>query len=387
MHSLAYPIKSVVWSMYISHMFNEVYLMMHLALVPVFITEFHLTLFQVSFIAAVPTAVGILMNVAVGSLVDKIGAKPLLIVGLIIQALGGFIVSQSSTFELLILGLTCIGISNPLYHNPGLSTISKSLSDHDLIKGAGIHAASGSVGISMGLFGLSLFLVYNQWRLAYLIWTAPFLVWAVLLLKVKMVTPPKHKKQIFDGINNDRQLLNKAFIFFLIALGLSQAGTAVIQTFMTTYMVLGRGLPKATASLIFTLGPLVSITGALFSGYFGGRLGDFRMLMLMIGITSVSSILLPFTPTALLLTVVFISFTFFSCTIWPPINSMTASLSPIQKRGLAYSLSQTTFQAMSALSPPLAAKLIESSSLTMMFPFSFFLLLASMLVLRKTRIK
>jgi len=368
-------------------MFNEVYLMMHLALIPVFITEFHLTLFQVSFIATVPTAVGILMNIAAGYLVDKISAKPLLVLGLVVQALGGFTVSQSSSFELLMLGLTCIGISNPLYHNPGLSTISKSLSDRDLIKGAGIHAASGSVGIAMGLFGLSLFLVYNQWRLAYLVWTVPFLVWAVLLLRVKMVTPPKNKEQKFDGINNDGQLLNKAFIFFLITLGLSQAGTAVIQTFMTTYMVLGRGLPEATASLIFTLGPLISITGALFSGYFGGRLGDFKMLMLMIGITSISSILLPITPTALLLTVVFASFTFFSCTVWPPLNSMTASLTPVKKRGLAYSLSQTTFQAMSALSPPLAAKLIESSSLTMMFPFSFLLLLASMVALRKTRIK
>jgi MFS family permease len=368
-------------------MFNEVYLMMHLALIPVFITEFHLTLFQVSFIASVPTAVGILMNVAVGYLVDKIGAKPLLVIGLIIQAVGGLIVSQSSTFELLILGLTCIGISNPLYHNPGLSTISKSLSEHDLMRGAGIHAASGSVGISMGLFGLSLFLIYNQWRLAYLIWIVPFLVWAILLLRVKMVTPPQHKKQIFDEIDNKGRLLKKAFIFFLIALGLSQAGTTAIQTFMTTYMVLGRGIPKATASLIFTLGPLISITGALFSGYFGGRLGDFKMLMLMIGITSVSSILLPLTPTDLLLTVVFASFTFFSCTVWPPINSMTASLSPINKRGLAYSLSQTTFQAMSALSPPITAMIIESTSLIMMFPFSFLLLLASMLALRKTRIK
>jgi len=255
------------------------------------------------------------------------------------------------------------------------------------MRGAGIHAASGSVGISMGLFGLSLFLVYNQWRFAYLIWTVPFLVWAVLLLRVKMVTPSQQKKEIFERIDNKGQLLKKAFIFFLIALGLSQAGTTAIQTFMTTYMVLGRGLPKATASLIFTLGPLFSITGGLFSGYFGGHLGDYKMLMLMIGITSVSSILLPLTPTDLLLTVVFASFTFFSCTVWPPINSMTASLTPINKRGLAYSLSQTIFQAMSALSPPITAMIIESTSLIMMFPFSFLLLLASMLALRKTRVE
>jgi MFS family permease len=361
--------------------------MMHLALLPVFITEFQLTLFQVSLIAAVPTAVGILMNVVVGYLVDKIGAKPMLVLGLMVQALGGFIVYQSSSFGLLILGLACIGISNPLYHNPGLSTISRSLSDRDLIRGAGIHAALGSVGISMGLFGLSLFLLYNQWRIAYLIWIVPILIWAVLLLRVKIVASTNIGKYKPDGIYSNSSIFNKVFIFFLISLGLSQAGIAVIQTFMTTYMVLGRGFPAATASLIFTLGPLISIIGGLFSGYIGGRLGDFKMLMLVIGITSLFVILLPFTPTAITLTATFMLFTFFSCTVWPPVNSMTASLTPLEKRGLAYSLSQTTFQATSALLPPLAAVLIEYASLVSMFPFSFTLLLASILVLRKARVK
>ncbi|MGQ9782003.1 MAG: MFS transporter [Nitrososphaeria archaeon] len=145
-----------MWTIYISHMFNEIYLLTHLVLIPVFITEFKLTLFQVSFVATIPTLIGILMNIIVRFSVDKIGARPLLILGFLCQALGGIIMTESWSFESLILGLSFIGIANPLYHNPGLSTISRTLFGQELTRGAGIHAATGSVGSSIGLFTLML---------------------------------------------------------------------------------------------------------------------------------------------------------------------------------------------------------------------------------------
>ncbi len=381
------PSRSAVWAMYVSHMFNEIYLFIHLALIPVFITEFELTLFQVSFVATVPTLIGIIMNIMIGFLVDRIGARPLLILGFICQALGGIIVAESWSFETLIFGLSFIGIANPLYHNSGLSTISRILSGQKLTRGAGIHAAAGSIGSSIGLFTLSLLLAFNRWRLTYLIWAVPTLAWALFLTRTRVLDQDKPGRKQTRDDGEGGSVVSRPFAFFLILVGLTQAGSSVITTFMTTYMVLGRGISEATASLIFTAGPLISIVGSLFSGYVGSWMGDVRILFVTIGITGLSAILIPVMPTTSLLTIMFVCFAFFSCTVWPPINSLTARLTPTEKRGLAYSLSQTTYQATSALAPPVAARLIETTSMSMMFPFSFMLMLAGVVFLKRLPMK
>jgi len=45
-----------------SHLLTEVYFLMHLVLIPVFLEEFNLSLFEVSFIVTIPTAIGLVMN-------------------------------------------------------------------------------------------------------------------------------------------------------------------------------------------------------------------------------------------------------------------------------------------------------------------------------------
>ena len=164
-------------------------------------------------------------------------------------------------------------------------------------------------------------------------------------------------------------------------MGIRQAGATVILTFMTTYMVFMRGFSEATASFIFTLGPPIGIMSSLFAGYLGFMLGDKKILMLAILGAAGTVILIPFTSTTIFLIIVFLCFAFFKDSVWAPMSSITAKLTPSNRRGLAYSLSMSTQQSIIAFTPPIAAKFIETTSLNAIFPLSFILLIASTIIL------
>lgn len=363
--------RNSIWTIAISHMFIEIFFLMHLALIPVFLKEFNLTIVEASLIVTVPTSLGLLTNVSSGYLVDKIGPKPILVCGMMLQAIGGFVVASSWDIVSLISGASCIGIASSFYHNSGLSIISKDLRKYELSKGMGFHSAMGSVGTTMGLLTLPIMLIYYNWRLAYIIWTIPILFWAFNLIRIRLRSINLPEK---TGVRSARSILSKDFVTFLIAMGFRQSGAIIIITFITTYMVLFRGLSEVTSSLIFAIGPPIGIFSSLLSGYLGYLVGDKKVLILVMVGAMFSVVFIPFAQTTFLLILIFLCFMFFNQAVWAPLASVTATLTPSNRRGLGYSLSMSTQQAIIAISPLLAAKLIEDSSLLSMFPLSVVLI-------------
>jgi MFS family permease len=372
-------LKKIVLAIGISHLLTEVYFLMHLVLIPVFLEEFNLGLFEVSFIVTVPTAIGLVMNFFSGLMVDRIGAKPILLLGMVVQGFGGLAVAGSWTVITLIFGLTCISIASSFYHNSGLSTISGSLMPNKLSKAMGLHNAMGAGGASLGLLTLTLALNYGDWRSAYIIWIIPAWIWFLFLVRTHNLTYyEKHEKDHRPA----KSILTKDFVSFLTSMGIRQAGITVILTFITTYMVFIKGFTETTASFIFTLGPPIGILSSLFAGYLGIMLGDKKILMLVILGAAGAIILMPLTSTTIFLIIVFLCFAFFKDSVWAPISSITAKLTPSNRRGLAYSLSMSTQQLIIAFTPPIAAKFIEATSVKAIFPLSFSLLIISIIIFK-----
>ncbi len=372
-------INSTVWTMSISHLLIEVYLMMHISLIPVFIKEFDLTLFQISFLVSIPTLVALVFSLFSGIIVDKVGAKPVLILSMCLQVFGGSLVAECWNVVSLFLGVTLIWIASPLYHNSGLTAISTDTYDKERSRAMGTHNALGSFGAFLGLISLSIILIYDSWRLAYLIWIIPISFWAVLLFRINIVSDTSNNN---CDIKEPKHVLSANFLRFLCSIIACQIGTIVILTFMTSYMVVERNISEAMASLIFSIGPLIGIFSSFFAGYASSRVGDKRFLFFAMLFSATFAILIPFASTISLLATAFISFNFFSHSMFPPITSIIATLSPSNRRGLAYSVFISVYQIVFALTPPITAKLIEFSSLLIMFPLSFLLIIISMLTLK-----
>ncbi len=373
-----------VWLMNISHMLIEVYLFIHVSLLPVFIKSFSLSIFEVSLIVTGPRIFSLIVSLVSGALIDKVGAKPTLILGMFSQALGGALVAVSWDIFSLFLGITFINIASPLYHNSGLSTISRFLDGKKLNGMIGIHNALGSLGSATALILLPIILVYGDWRLAYLIWIPPILIWAILLIGTKHIDSKISQKKTNFSIN---LIFTKNFVNFLIALSFLFAASTAITTYITSYLVFEKNLSEAISSLIFAIGPILGIFASLFSGKLAGTFGEKRLLSVITILSALSIILIPFSSSTIILASLYVMFAFLSSAIWPPVSAMTAKLTPASFRGVGYSLTTSTYQLIFAVTPPIIAKLIELYSLEIIFPTSFILTVSSLILLKLVNIK
>jgi len=374
-----------LWMICTTHMFVEVYLLMQVALIPVIIHEFQLSLVEASLVATVPNFVALLMNIPSGFLADRFSPKHLLFASMIVEGISGFLISQTNNFWILVVELSILKISSPLYHISGLSQISRFAEHEKIGRSIGFHNALGNLGTAAGLVSLTVFLSTMGWRWTYLFWSVPIGVWGFVILSSlqfgsKRVEENGHERS--GGLARWSLLFSSGFLIILIVVGVREVGNTGSSTFMTTYFVESRGLSEAVASLIFGLGPFIGIVGSLSGGYLCERMGAKNALSWVTLCGVISLFVLSLLSQLELLVLVFLLYSFFGSAVWSPVNTIVARVTPEAERGLGYSVYFFVEGLLGSLTPTLAAGFIELTSVWFIFPFSLIFFIASLVVLQ-----
>ncbi|MEM3458813.1 MAG: MFS transporter [Candidatus Bathyarchaeia archaeon] len=375
-----------LWIICITHMFIEVYLLMQVALIPVIIREFQLSLLEASLIATIPSILTLLMNLPSGLLTDKFTTNQLLSASMLIEGLSTFLVSQTNNFWTLIVGVSLLKISSPIYHISGLSQLSRLAKPEKISRYVGFHNALGSLGSVAGLITLAVFLTTFSWRITYLFWAAPILLWGFIILKSPYLRTKPAKRESYEKKNHRftrlSLIFSAEFIILLLVIGVREIGATGSSTFMTTFFTDTRGLPDATASLIFSLGPFAGIAGSLIGGYLGERLGAKKALSLTILCSAFSLILLPVAFEPYLIVLAYLLYSFFSSAIWSPMNTIVANVTPETERGMSYSVYFLTEGLLASVAPTLAAGFIVLTEIWFVFPYSVVFMIVSVFILQ-----
>lgn len=373
-----------LWMIYATHMFIEIFLLMQVALIPVIIKEFQLSLLEASLVATVPSFAALLMNIPSGILADRLQANHLLFASMVMEGISAFLVSQTSSFWVLVLAASLLRVSSPVYHISGLSQISRLVKPERLSRSIGFHNALGSLGSAVGVFSLTLFLSTLGWRWTYLFWSVPTLAWSLIVLTSPQLKVKHVEKATTHGGNELKRLylVFSSMMFFMIIIGVREIGNTGSITFMTTYFVQARGLPETLASLIFGLGPVIGIFGSLWGGYMAERFSAKKALSLVVLCSALTLCLLAWASTINLILPLYILYSFFGSAVWSPINTMVASLAPFTERGLSYSVYFLTEGLLISLAPTLAATVIESTSIWFVLPFCMIFLITSVVMLQ-----
>lgn len=373
------------WMICITHMLLEVYLLIQVALIPVYIREFQLSILEASLVATIPSLIQLLMNVPFGFLVDRLPVKRLLFASMLIEGASALLLSQTNSFWMLVFGVSVMKLSSPLYHISGLSQISRLVKQEKMSRSIGIHNALGSLGVAIGAVSLTFFLTTLGWRWTYLFWAIPVLSWAFIILRSSQLSTEGFEEKEAErrgGLSRLSLILHLNFLVFLTAIGLREVGTTGISTFMTTYLVRIRGLSEASSSLIFGLGPIIGIVGALSGGYLGEKIGAKRTLSLAISGCAVTLYALSSTPQLYLLTAIYLSYAFFSHSVWTPMNIIVSDLAPRTERGLSFSIYFFTEGLIASLAPTIAAAVLELYDVSYIFPFSIIFIVAGLVTLQ-----
>jgi MFS family permease len=382
---------TAVWT---SHMLIEVFLLMHPALVPVFMKEFNLSVFDAGLVITVPSLCRLIFTLPAGIFADRFGPRRLVILSTLVSGLAALLVSQSRTASLLVFSLSLIMTSVTLYHPPGLSILRDLFSDpKERSVAIGMHGASGCIGQSLGTISLGLLLLQFGWRSCYMLFAVPLLAWTVVLTRTRTQRLPKKpndKPQDFvnahdAGVQHGARtssIITLGFTILMASMGLNALANGSVAAFMTTYMTSRQHLAVGVASIVFGAGPLVGIVGSLVGGYLSSRLGEKNSLALVyIGqvIFLLGLITIPLTPLAI---VSFLFFQLFSNAMWTPASSMVACLTDTSSGGKAYSLYFLSSDAPGAVSPLIAAVLITSFNIVFPFILAIILLTSNALLVR-----
>jgi len=355
---------------------------MHLALIPVFMSEFGLSIFESGLLASIPLAISISFSVPYGFLTDRISPRKLIAASLLLAGFSGLVLSRADDFHTLLLPLIFIPLSSTLYHPPALSIVSELLPENQRSRALGIHGAGGTTGVAIGPITLGLVMGSSGWRFAYLIWVLPILISSLSLLmlpKAANIANHEPKQEADLRVQDEHQRPKTSILGYLVlltAMSINGIGGQSISTYMTTYLVLNRGLTESTASLVYGLSSFVGILGSLAGGYIADIIGGKRWMTIAYLVGLIVHIGVWLGPLWALVTIYLVG-GFFSGSIMGPSSSLVAEFSPRQRRGLAYTIFMVSFSFMGAIAPMIAATIIESYEINALFPLAIYLSLAS----------
>jgi MFS family permease len=376
-----------LWTIYATHMFLEIFLLIQVALIPVYVNEFHLGILEASLVAVVPSLVSLLMNIPAGFITDRFNARHILFASLVIEGISAIVVSLTSDFWTLVIGVSFMRVSSPIYHIPGLSQVSKLVKAEHMNRSIGLHNAMGNLGQAIGVISLTAFLTTLGWRWTYLFWALPILAWSVIVLRcLKTESKPTVENRLSkpSGIRGILSVLSVSFLIFLVAIGVREIGITGTSTFMTTYFV-SRSFSDVTASLVFGLGSFMGIIGSLGGGYVGMRIGAKKTLNLVTLASMIFLSLLALASQFSLIIIAFMVYTFFSNSMWVPMNTMVVEMTSASDRGMGFSFYFFLEAIVSTVAPIIAGGIIVLTSVWYVLPTSVVFLATSLLILQLSR--
>ncbi|MGQ9543123.1 MAG: MFS transporter [Candidatus Bathyarchaeia archaeon] len=359
------------------------------ALIPVFIQEFHLSLLEASLVASIPSMVQLMMIIPSGFLADRFKTGRLLSLSMLIEGGAAIFLSQTRSFNMLVFGVCLLKVSSAMYHISGLSQISREAELEAMSRSMGFHNTLGCLGSTLGVLSLTFFLTNVGWRWVYVFWAFPILVWALLTSKIPGPSWMGVGEVRVERLNQPSRLqglISAGFLVFLVAVGLREVGTTGASTFMTTYLVGVKGLTETIASLIFGLGPLTGIVGSLLGGYLGERLGAKRALSLSILGCAVILPTLTIPIQTHLVTLIYLTYSTLSQSTYVPMNTLVSNLTPARGRGVGFSAYFFTENLTMSVAPTALAAVVSLYGLPYIIYFSTIFLTAGLLALQPLRI-
>jgi len=263
---------------FMSHFFS-------LTLPPLFIylrEAFNVSYAELGLLMALSYGASAVVQVPVGFLVDRFGAKLVLTVGLTLLSLGYGLVGLAPTFWVAIALAMLAGIGNSVFHPADYVILNSSISPSRMGRAFSIHTFAGHLGTAVAPVSMILLSDLFGWRTALI--AAGLFGLAVMLalltqwnsIREDVAPKPKKKDQaaaalpaaVPDGL---ALLFSKPIVLFFLFFATLSMTSSGINAFAVTALVTLHGTPLAIASMALTVYLFCSATGILIGGEISDR--------------------------------------------------------------------------------------------------------------------
>ena len=253
------------------HLLSHFYILAFPPLFPLLRDDFALSNTELGFIVSVMMFPIMALQLPVGQLVDRIGAKLVFVVGVGLTAAATLFAGLAPTYLVLLLLAFVAGVGQSCFHPSDYALLSAVVGSENEGKGFSIHTFGGYAGFAAAPIVIGGIGVRSGWRVALLAAGSVGLLYAVFaFLTMDTVyldqlddTASESSESFLTGL---RSLLSPTltgiFLFFIF---LFMAGTG-IQSFTTVFLVSGYGLPETIGNSALTVFFTLSALGVLAGG-------------------------------------------------------------------------------------------------------------------------
>ena len=260
----------------------------HLILPPLFPwlkAEFALSYAELGLLMSVFFVVSCIVQAASGFLVDRIGARPVLFVGVGLLALSAIVLSQSNGYALLMLGAVIAGCGNGVFHPVGYTLINHKVSVPRLPYAYSAHGVTGYLGWAVAPVFMAGIAALTDWRIALL--CAAVLETLILLVlwfnRGDLIDDAQHRRasaiKAAEEANPGRAP-QSAFAFLKLTsvwlcwlfFFFSMIAMAGIQSFAPSALNQLYGIPVTAGNFSITLMALGSAAGMIVGGIMAAKL-------------------------------------------------------------------------------------------------------------------
>lgn len=328
------------------HFFSHFYL---LCLPPLFVfiqAEFGVSYVALGLAATAYSLIGGLIQAPVGFLIDRFGARLLLLLGFAVNAIAICLIGFVDVYWLLLLLAMLAGIGNSVFHPADYAVMSGAVDEKRVGRAFGIHTFSGFFGGSVAPLTMGLLAAFWSWRAALIVaGLAGLAVWAMVALNsgaLVRAAPGRKRTRTQGAASGVRTgwslLLSPAMLLFFLLFCIITFTTSGIYVFTINALIELRGTSYAVANAALTGFLFASALGVLLGGYLADRFGRHDLVATIFLVLAAAAVVLPAffdLPTPLLVAAMAVSGLAYG-TVQPARDMMVRAITPPGEMGKTF---------------------------------------------------
>ena len=385
------PYVRVVGAVSAAHFVSHYYIILLAPLLPMVRADYGVSYTEIGLAFAAYNIVTAALQTPAGFLVDRLGARVLLVAGLAIGASAFVIAGLVDSFWVLIAMFALAGVGNTVYHPADYALLSRHVPSDRIGQAFSIHTFAGMLGSAVAPVTLLMMQSLWGWRGAFIgAGTLGFAVAAILLaIRDHSTTPATPATARADKTPASWQLLLSAPIllnlFFFVLLAMISGG---LYNYSVVALGALYGTPVTTANAALSGNLFWSAIGVLIGGLLVGRttrhggiaaIGLAAMALFTILVAEINLGALA------LITAMSLS-GFFSGVIMPSRDMIVREVTPPGSFGKVFGFVTTGFNIGGIISPLIFGAIMDHNSPRMVFlAVAAFSLIAIMTVATRPR--